>query len=433
MASEPPLIVLDDDPTGAQSESGVPVALEWDAALLERIGAASPRAVHLLTNTRSLPAGEAETVTREAAAAALSAFPGSPVMLRGDSTLRAHLLPEYRGLRDSLFPGRDPVLMLVPALPSAGRLTRDGIHYIESGEGPQRLDATEYARDPDFGYASSRLLDWADERSGGFFPAAAGRELMLDELRDRGGEAVRDCVASLAAGGSPAVLAVDAVDPLDLEVAAAGLRQALEEGVEVIVRSAPAFVGVFSGATAEGYVEAPAEDGPVLVLCGSHVPLSTRQLEELLQRRPESAVWVRPEPLANGTGADEIATAIAAARSRLDDGGLAVVATRRQVLEDGDRLHSGAAIASGLAAILAGTRDRAGVVVSKGGITSAINVREGLASGVAEVLGPLLDGVSLWSVDTPERKALPFVVFPGNVGGDGELADLVEAIEGAGA
>ena len=56
MAIQPPLIVLDDDPTGAQSESGVPVALEWDAALLERIGAASPRAVHLLTNTRSLPA-----------------------------------------------------------------------------------------------------------------------------------------------------------------------------------------------------------------------------------------------------------------------------------------------------------------------------------------------------------------------------------------
>ena len=55
--------MLDDDPTGAQSESDVPVALEWDAALLDRIGAASPRAVHLLTNTRSLPAEEAEAVT----------------------------------------------------------------------------------------------------------------------------------------------------------------------------------------------------------------------------------------------------------------------------------------------------------------------------------------------------------------------------------
>ena len=150
------------------------------------------------------------------------------------------------------------------------------------------------------------------------------------------------------------------------------------------------------------------------------------------ERRPESAVWVRPEPLANGTGAEEIATAVAAARARLDDGGLAVVATQREVFEDGDRLRSGAAIASGLAAILAGARDRAGIVVSKGGITSAINVREGLESGVAEVRGPLLDGVSLWSVDTPERAALPFVVFPGNVGDDDELADLVEAIAAAG-
>ena len=243
---------------------------------------------------------------------------------------------------------------------------------------------------------------------------------------------MRDCLGELAASEGPAVLAVDAVDASDLEIAAAGLRQALGEGVEVIVRSAPAFVGVFSGATAEGYVETPTDDGPVLVLCGSHVPLSTRQLEELLERRPESAVWVRPEPLANGTGTEEIAAAVAATRARLDDGGLAVVATHREVFEDGDRLRSGAAIASGLAAILAGARDRAGVVVSKGGITSAINVREGLDSGVAEVRGPLLDGVSLWSVDTPERAALPFVVFPGNVGGDDELADLVEAIAAAG-
>ena len=353
-------------------------------------------------------------------------------MLRGDSTLRAHLLPEYRGLRDALYPGRNPVLMLVPALPGAGRITRDGVHYIDGEGEPRRLDATEYARDPDFAYGSSRLLDWAEERSGGLFPAASGRELMLDELRDRGSEAVRDRLAELAASESPAVLAVDAVDASDLEIAASGLRLALGEGVEVIVRSAPAFVGVFSGAAAEGYVETPTDDGPVLVLCGSHVPLSTRQLEELLERRPESAVWVRPEPLANGTGTEEIAAAVAATRARLDDGGLAVVATHRDLFEGGDRLRSGASIASGLAAILAGARDRAGIVVSKGGITSAINVREGLDSGVAEVRGPLLDGVSLWSVDTPERAALPFVVFPGNVGGDDELADLVEAIAAAG-
>lgn len=428
MTANPPLVVLDDDPTGAQSQAGVPVALEWQPELLARVAATSPPAVHLLTNTRALFAAEAEALTRQAAGAAAGAFPRSPIFLRGDSTLRAHLLPEYRGLRDAVYPGRDPILMLVPALPAAGRVTQDGVHYLERDGARVRLEATEYARDPDFAYTSSRLLDWAEERSNGFFPAAAGREVRLRALRERGRLAVRDALVELDHAATPAVLAVDAIDVFDLEAAAEGLRLALAAGIEVIVRGAPAFVGVFSGATAEGFVAPPASPGPVLVLCGSHVPTSTRQLQRLLDRHPESVVWVRPERLAGTACGEEVSGAVAAARERLDEDGLAVVATAREVYENGDRLASGAAIASGLAAILAGARERVGMVISKGGITSAVNVREGLASGLAEVRGPLRDGISLWSVDTPERPELPFVVFPGNVGGEDDLAELVEAV-----
>jgi len=207
-----------------------------------------------------------------------------------------------------------------------------------------------------------------------------------------------------------------------------GLRDAESAGADVAVRSAPAFVGILSGARAERYQPLPRPAAAILVLCGSHVPRSTRQLEALARRRPESVVWVRPERLADGRGEQEIAAGAAAATERLQTGGLAVVATSRAVLQSDDRLRAGAAIASGLAAILARVREHADVVVSKGGITSAVNLREGLESALAEVLGPLRDGISLWSVDTPERKGMPFVVFPGNVGGDEELADLVAAI-----
>ncbi len=169
----------------------------------------------------------------------------------------------------------------------------------------------------------------------------------------------------------------------------------------------------------------------MLVLCGSHVPTSSRQLERLLARRPGSAVWVRPARLAGAGAEEEIEAAAAAAARLLERDGLAVLATEREIYENGDRLRAGAAIASGLAAILAALRARAGVVVSKGGITSAVNVREGLASELAQVRGPLRDGISLWSVDTPEREALPFVVFPGNVGGEEDLAEIVEQL-GAG-
>jgi len=167
MTSEPPLIVLDDDPTGAQAQAGVPVALEWGSELLAEVAARRPPAVHLLTNTRALAADEARAVTADAAGAAAAAFPDSRIVLRGDSTLRAHLLPEYLGLRDAVFPGRTPVLMLVPALPAAGRVTEAGVHYLEQNGERTSLERTEYARDPDFAYASARLLDWAQERSGG--------------------------------------------------------------------------------------------------------------------------------------------------------------------------------------------------------------------------------------------------------------------------
>jgi uncharacterized protein YgbK (DUF1537 family) len=51
-------LILDDDPTGTQSASGVDVLLEWDADLIEQaLGRAD--AVYLLTNTRAVPEGEA--------------------------------------------------------------------------------------------------------------------------------------------------------------------------------------------------------------------------------------------------------------------------------------------------------------------------------------------------------------------------------------
>jgi uncharacterized protein YgbK (DUF1537 family) len=423
-----PLIVLDDDPTGAQAQAGVPVVLDWGPELLAAVAYRGPRAVHLLTNTRALSGDEARIVTGQAAAAAAAAFPGSRILLRGDSTLRAHLLPEYVGLRDAICPGLTPVLMLVPALPAAGRITEGGVHYLQQGGSRIGLELTEYARDPDFAYSSARLLDWAEERSGGFFAASAGVELGIERIRRAGAGAVAGALLELSARRVPAVLVLDSINDSDLEIVADGLREGEQAGADVLVRSAPAFVGILSGARAERLEPMPEGEPAVLVICGSYVPRSSRQLDVLARARPDSLVWVRTERLTGGERESEIAARAAEAADRLKSGGLAVVASTRGVLQSEDRLQAGAAIASGLAAILARVRKHADLVVSKGGITSAVNLREGLQSVLAEVLGPVRDGISLWSVDTPERQGLPFVVFPGNVGTDEDLAELVGAV-----
>jgi uncharacterized protein YgbK (DUF1537 family) len=124
------LAVIDDDPTGAQSEADIPLMVAWGPALLQRVARRAPRAFHLMTNSRALAPDDAYRVVRDAAESVATTLPGTEIVLRGDSTLRAHVLEEYLALRDAAFGGRDAPLMLVPALPAAGRVTIGGVHHL---------------------------------------------------------------------------------------------------------------------------------------------------------------------------------------------------------------------------------------------------------------------------------------------------------------
>lgn len=421
-----PVVVLDDDPTGAQMLAGVRVLLSWDEA---RIAAAlaGRAAVHLITNSRALAPDRAEALVREAAATAVRAVPGALVILRGDSTLRGHLLEEYAGLRDAVFPNMEPVLLLAPALPSAGRVTIGGVQLVDRGGARTPLHDTEYARDGVFAYRSARLVEWADERSGGLFPAAAGREVPLAELRRRGGAAVTEPLTELAAAGRPAVLAPDAETPEDLHAVATGYAAAVRAGVPVLVRCAPAFAGVLSGTTSPGLVAAPHTAGGVLVVCGSYVPTTSRQLAALVLEHPGALVEVDVVALASDDPAGEVSRAARAASERLRADGVAVVATPRERPEGTTHLEAGERIARNLARVLRRLEPRPSVVVGKGGITSAVTVREGLGADEAEVVGPVLPGVSHWRVAGPDG-AVDCLVVPGNVGDDDLLARLVSLV-----
>jgi uncharacterized protein YgbK (DUF1537 family) len=421
------LVVIDDDPTGAQSEAGVPMLLGWSPPLLRGAAKRGPRALHLLTNSRALERADAYRVVRAAAEASVATLPDADVVLRGDSTLRGHLGEEYRALRDGAFAGDDTALMLVPALPAAGRVTLGGVHCIERNGGSQPLHETEYARDGDFSYRSSRLLTWAEERSAGHFRAADGQELHLAELRAGGPDAVAAALSHTAAR-APAVFAPDARTDDDLDLIAGGLRAALAAHTRVIVRCAPAFVARLAGSSAPGLVAAPRADRGLVVACGSYVPTTTRQLRRLVEHRPGRLVEVRTDALA---GADSqrdsaIETAASTAARMIDECGVAIVATSRE--PDLRGLVFGERIADGLARVVARLKPRVDVVLSKGGITSAINLRRGLGVESAQVIGPVAPGISLWQVTLPEGTPMSYVVFPGNVGGDDALVEVVDLL-----
>lgn len=421
-----PFVVLDDDPTGVQTLAGVRVLLAWDRVRVRAALEGRP-AVHLITNSRALEASRARAVVEAAGRAALAGVSDARLVLRGDSTLRGHLLGEYLAVRDVVAPDRWPVLLLVPALPSAGRVTIGGVHLLERDGARVPVAETEFACDGSFAYTSTRLLDWAEERSEGHFRADLGRETLLDELRRVGGAAVARGLTALSAQGVPAVLAVDSETVDDLRLVADGYRAALDAGVDVIVRCAPAFAGALSGTTAATPASLPPADR-VLVVCGSYVDQTTRQLERLLAARPEALVEADVRALAGREPAAEVERLAEQTSQRLADDGVAVLATPRARPDGTASLEAGERIARGLAGTVARIRPRPPVVVAKGGITAAVVLREGIGSDAADVLGPVAPGVSRWAARWSDGDPVDYLVVPGNVGDAELLARLVRAL-----
>ncbi len=417
-------VVLDDDPTGTQAVSGVAVVLDWDDdAAWTSVG---PRhdAVHVLTNSRAYSPAEAAALVAAAAGAARRRFPDARVLLRGDSTLRAHVWEEYEALRSVVARGREDVpLLLVPALPAAGRVTVDGVHLLERDGERMPLDRTEYARDGDLAYSSSYLPRWAEERSGGRLAAADAVTLPLERVRAAdAANAVAAALTAAAGAGRPAVVVPDAETEADLAAISDGYRRAEAAGVVALVRCAPAFAAVVSGTGAVRAPDAPSGERGVLVLCGSFVPTTTLQLERLEVAHPGVIVPVGAAALASDESHREVERAAELARVLIARDGVACVATERvrdPSLVDPSRQRRAASALARVAAHV-----DAGVVIAKGGITSAVTAREGLGARAALVLGPLRPGVALWRL----ADGRDYVVVPGNVGGPDLLAELVGAI-----
>lgn len=432
-AAARPLFVVDDDPTGAQAQAGVPLLLTWGAELVDEVLREDPRALHMLTNSRALDEHQAYEIVRGAAEAVRSAAPEPRLVLRGDSTLRAHLLPEYAGVRDALAPGMAPPLLLVPALPAAGRVTLGGRHWLDRDGRRTPLEQTEFAADAVFAYRSGRLLDWAEERSDGYFQAADGWEIGIAAIRsDDGADLVRDALLGAAASSVPAAVVPDAETEADLATIAAGLRRAWETVPSIVVRCAPTFASVLSGAGAIGLAAPPRVERGLLVLVGSHVPVSTAQLARLAERYPRSLVEVDAATLAGDAAGAAAALdgAVERATALLEADRLAIVATTRAVAAAALGAEAGMRVARRMASVVERLRDRTDALLSKGGSTSAVNVRDGLGAECVEIVGPVAPGVSLWRVAGNGGEPYPVIVFPGNVGDAGTLVDLVEQMMG---
>lgn len=431
------LIVLDDDPTGTQSVANLPVLTRWEPEDLRWALDQDAPAIYIMTNSRSLSPADAEQINRDVARAALEAAGNRALTFvsRSDSTLRGHFPLEPDTLADVASAAGQDIdgYLIVPAFGDAGRITVNGVHYAgNETDGFTPVAETEFAQDATFGYSHSRLADWVEEKTQGATPADHVIEISLNDLR--GGTALE----KLQTARNRQPIAVDIVTEDDLRLLAIALHEAEEAGKNFIYRVGPPFVRAIIGQDIPSVVDAAALTSAGvtkdhvkggLIVVGSHVPTTTRQLNALLEKNVAQVRELNVHEVLEGPEqyteklADDVAHTLKS--------GNVILHTSRELVTGKDKDDS-LRIAREVSNSLVSTVNKVihqvtpKFVVAKGGITSSDTASKGLEMTRATVVGPMQPGIiSLWKSEDGPAKGVPYIVFAGNVGNDESLIDVV--------
>ena len=412
------VIVLDDDPTGTQTVADVPVVLKPERATLTRVSDLTPGPLWVLTNTRAMGLAAAQSTLRHIAEETRAVFGQSVrLVLRGDSTLRGHVLGEIDTLS---VPGS--VALFVPAFIELGRVTIDGVHYVTDSGRRVEVAATEYARDPEFSYRTSSLTDWIADRD----PSRPAFGLRADVLRSHGPGALSDLLVRAPDG---AVIIPDAETIDDLQAIRDAWLAAQQRGRPVVLRCAASLASVITGLHTRPVTLSTA-DGPVLVVCASYTAGAAAQLAALTSghdvvRHEIDLARVLPAVSADHGYVAHVARGVAESLSMHR---VVVLSTPRVARPDHLTLAAGEAIMDAVVAIVGQLRGKFSALVTKGGITSARIARDALRVPIAYVEGQVVPGVPVWAHSFPPGDGIEHVIVPGNVGLPTAIRDIVDQL-----
>jgi uncharacterized protein YgbK (DUF1537 family) len=415
------IVVLDDDPTGTQTIHGLPVITGWSVDTLAAELKNEPPAFYILTNSRSYTLPIARQMNAEIGhnltAAAAQAHREFVVISRSDSTLRGH------------FPGEVPFFL------EGGRYTIDDVHYVAEGEMMVPAAQTEFAGDRAFGYSKSNLRDWIAEKTSGRIDAKEVATISIENLRNEGPESVSTLLMKLHHGQ---YCIVNAAGYRDLEVFVQGLLEAEARGKTFLFRTAASFVQVRAGIfprllLTQSDLQLPAAGGGLIVV-GSYVPRSTGQVNSLLAATNIEQAEINVAALLDDRLCDEeINRVVNDTEKALRQGNDMLIFTSRQLVAGKDSkssLQIGQKISQGLIRIVQRIQTAPRYILAKGGITSSDIATRALNVKKAIVLGQILPGVPVWQLDAESRfPNLAYIVFPGNVGDDHTLVDVVQQLK----
>lgn len=432
------VVVLDDDPTGTGTINGVPALTEWSIATLKPELTSEYPTVYLVVNSRAMQPEQANAINIEIgenlAEASRQTSRPYVVVSRSDSTLRGHYPNEVDALASGLGEVFDATL-IIPAFFAGGRHTVADIHYAADGEWLIPAGQTQFAQDATFGYQSSDLKAWVEEKTTGTIKAESVESISLDLIRGGGPKAVAEKLMTLENG---AVCVFNAAVEHDLAVAVLGIMLAEVTGKRFIYRTAASFVPLRAGIAERPLLTANDLDLPQsgggLVVVGSYIPMSTSQVYHMLQHNDMTAIEIRVrELLSDDSQAQEIERVAHEADEALRRDEDVLVYTSRELItgEDGAKsLNIGTRVSDSVTAIVSKIQTRPRYLLPKGGITSSDVATISCGIKKAMVLGQILPGVPVWRMGDESRyPGLVYIIFPGNVGSASSIGDVVEMLK----
>ena len=386
------------------------------AAIVEVLQEAD--SVYLQTNSRALNEADAVALAKQIKSDGDSAgeILGEEIeyVLRGDSTMRGHIFTET-----SVFLGANNSIIFLPAYPDVGRTTVDGVHYVRIEGVSRRADETEFAHDPVFGFKTSTMVDFVAEKS-----ERTGIYFSLAEIRE-GASALAENFAAVAPGS---VIVPDAQENSDIEIISDAIKILRLSSAPLIVRSAAPLAASLAGVRSTGLLSAPLKTGKfaTLLVAGSHTEGATKQLAQIASRWGEPELINTAQAMVDPNKAAE--TAITEGREKLQERSFAIVTSERTRLESHNTLEHGENVMQAIIAAVQGLVAYSDVVVAKGGITSAEVARAGIGATKGWVLGQILPGISVWTLNDRTGRELMYVVVPGNVGDPETLMKVLEIV-----
>ncbi|MDF9797918.1 uncharacterized protein YgbK (DUF1537 family) [Catalinimonas alkaloidigena] len=433
--SDKTIVVLDDDPTGTQTVYDVPVLTEWSADVIAKEFSLKTPLFYVLTNSRSLPKKEAESLANTIGNNIKEAYRQTGrnfvIISRSDSTLRGHYPDEVDALLHTL-EKEQAIRIIVPAFFEGGRFTIGDIHYVQEGDHLVSAAETPFAEDKSFGYQHADLKQWIEEKTAGRVKAKNVYSFGINSLRTQSTEEISTALKNLAPAST---CIVNALAPFDLQHFVLAL---IESEVDVLCRTAASFVAAMGGLAPQPLLTATEisdnQKSGGLTVVGSYVPKSTTQLEYLLSSGLVQAVELSVDDIIATSDksllidmfAEQINTFLGSSQD-------VVLYTSRKLVSGENQEESlsiGKQVSNALTEIVKKLTVKPRYLIAKGGITSSDIATQALDVKKAMVLGQLMPGIPVWKLGSEcKYPDMRYIIFPGNVGNEKALVDMVKKLE----